>query len=65
VKDLEKYDGQLITVYGYLVAIKPTRTKRGDRMNFETFQDYDGNVFDTVHFPPSVKTYPFRERGIY
>jgi len=65
VKDLEKYNSQLITVYGYLVAIKPTRTKRGDIMNFGTFQDYDGNVFDTVHFPPSVKAYPFRGRGIY
>jgi DNA polymerase-3 subunit alpha len=65
VKDLEKYDKQLITVYGYLVAIKPTRTKRGDLMNFGTFQDYAGSVFDTVHFPPSVKAYPFRGRGIY
>jgi len=65
VNDLEKHTGQHITVYGYLVAIKTTRTKRGDLMNFGTFQDYNGEVFDTVHFPPSVKAYPFRGRGIY
>src|SRR5690554_4234256 len=65
VNDLEKHTGQHITVYGYLVAIKTTRTKRGDLMNFGTFQDYNGEVFDTVHFPPSVKAYPSRGRGIY
>ncbi|RFC53178.1 DNA polymerase III subunit alpha [Brumimicrobium aurantiacum] len=65
VKDFSKYDGQHIIVYGYLVAIKPTRTKKGEIMNFGTFQDCEGHVFDTVHFPPSVKSYPFRGKGIY
>ncbi|PKR80028.1 DNA polymerase III subunit alpha [Brumimicrobium salinarum] len=65
VKDLKQYHGQFITLYGYLVTVKTTRTKRGDLMNFGTFQDHTGEVFDTVHFPPSIKSYPFRGRGIY
>lgn len=65
VKDLKQYHGQFITLYGYLITVKTTRTKRGDLMNFGTFQDYAGEVFDTVHFPPSIKAYPFRGRGVY
>jgi DNA polymerase-3 subunit alpha len=34
-------------------------------MHFATFVDYEGNLFDTVHFPDSLKNYPFRGDGIY
>jgi DNA polymerase-3 subunit alpha len=27
--------------------------------------DVEGNFFDTVHFPDSLKYYPFRGDGIY
>ena len=33
--------------------------------HFETFFDHSGQFFDTVHFPPVVKKYPFRGYGIY
>jgi error-prone DNA polymerase len=34
-------------------------------MHFGTFLDYEGEFFDTVHFPASLKQYPFRGPGIY
>jgi DNA polymerase-3 subunit alpha len=34
-------------------------------MHFGTFIDLHGEFFDTVHFPPSLKSYPFRGDGIY
>ncbi|MCF7559741.1 DNA polymerase III subunit alpha [Sabulilitoribacter multivorans] len=54
-----------ITIEGYLVATKNTRTSNGKSMHFGTFLDYDGNFIDTVHFPPVAAKYPFRGKGIY
>lgn len=34
-------------------------------MNFGTFTDVQGEFFDSVHFPPSLISYPFRGDGIY
>jgi DNA polymerase-3 subunit alpha len=34
-------------------------------MWFGTFLDVEGNFFDTVHFPNSTPTYPFRGAGCY
>jgi DNA polymerase-3 subunit alpha len=34
-------------------------------MNFGTFIDVDGDTIDTVHFPESVRKYPFTGKGIY
>lgn len=63
--NLSTYKGHFITLYGYLVTRKYVRTKTGEIMNFGTFQDYAGNLFDTVHFPQSIKNHPFRGRGVY
>ena len=62
---LSMYKGKTILLYGYLVAIKNTKTNRGEIMYFGTFQDYWGTVFETVHFPPAARQYPFQGRGIY
>jgi DNA polymerase-3 subunit alpha len=50
---------------GHLVTIKYVKTIKKDYMHFATFVDSVGNFFDTVHFPNSVKAYPFRGDGIY
>ena len=63
--ELEKYNGQLIILFGYLVTTKYVKTKNGEIMYFGTFQDYFGNSFDTVHFPPSIRAFPFHGNGIY
>ncbi len=34
-------------------------------MHFGTFIDAEGEFFDTVHFPQSLKENPFRGDGMY
>jgi DNA polymerase-3 subunit alpha len=63
--ELTNYEGQIVVIYGYLVTTKPTKTNKGDVMYFGTFLDRQGQFFDTVHFPPVAKRYPFRGRGVY
>ncbi|UCS95578.1 PHP domain-containing protein [Echinicola marina] len=64
-KNIASYAGKHIQVLGYLVAIKYTRTIKGETMNFGTFLDREGYWIDTVHFPPIVKKSPLTGRGIY
>jgi DNA polymerase-3 subunit alpha len=64
-KDLPSYEGRYIDIYGYLVTVKNTKTHTGKRMNFATLVDQQGEVFDTVLFPPVAAKYSFRGRGIY
>lgn len=64
-RELKQYLGKQVQIIGYLVTIKYTRTVKGDVMNFGTFIDREGDWIDTVHFPPIVKKYPFKGRGIY
>lgn len=52
-------------IEGYLVTVKPTKTVGGKEMNFGTWLDADGQYFDSIHFPPSVKAHPFNGRGVY
>ena len=63
--DLPALLGCTIEMLGSVVAVKETRTVKGDRMNFATFMDESGHLFDTVHFPPIIAAYPFRGRGVY
>jgi len=63
--DLINYVGKVVTVYGYYVTAKRTITSKGELMYFGTFVDSKGNHIDTVHFPPSVKKYPLKGRGVY
>jgi DNA polymerase-3 subunit alpha len=64
-KHLKKYNNQCVTIYGYLVSIKNTKTNKQELMNFGTFIDYWGTYFETVHFPPALRQFPFRGYGIY
>tara|TARA_B110000503_G_scaffold143763_1_gene248200 strand:+ start:9806 stop:12652 length:2847 start_codon:yes stop_codon:yes gene_type:complete len=64
-KDLEYYIDQKVTVYGYLIATKRTKTQKGSIMQFGNFLDIEGAFIDTVHFPQILINYPFRGSGIY
>jgi DNA-directed DNA polymerase III PolC len=64
-KDLHQYIDQNVVQYGYLVAVKNTRTARGETMCFGTFLDQEGQFIDTVHFPPVAAQYKFSTKGIY
>jgi DNA polymerase-3 subunit alpha len=57
--------GRHIETYGYLVAVKKSKTSKGDYMYFGTFLDIHGDTLDTVHFPESGRKYPFQGKGIY
>ncbi|MEL6558879.1 MAG: DNA polymerase III subunit alpha [Bacteroidota bacterium] len=68
VKDLPKYERQVVKMLGYLVSIKdvPIKQKSGKlKMNFGTWFDVEGAYFDTVHFPQSLIHSPFRGLGCY
>ena len=64
-KHLEPLEGQTVTIEGYLIATKNTKTSNGKLMHFGNFLDRDGDFVDTVHFPPVAAQYPFRGKGIY
>jgi len=63
--NMKEKTGQNITLYGYLVTTKNTKTAGQKKMYFGTFLDVTGNWIDTVHFPPVAARYPFRGKGIY
>jgi DNA polymerase III alpha subunit len=64
-KELMGNIGRNVRMLGRLVTIKYVWTVRKEVMHFGTFIDVQGEFFDTVHFPPSLKTYPFRGDGMY
>ena len=64
-KYLNNYIGKYVKMLGQLVTIKYVKTVRNDYMHFATFLDDKGNLFDSVHFPNSLKHYPFEGDGLY
>ncbi|MBM3160186.1 MAG: DNA polymerase III subunit alpha [Bacteroidetes bacterium] len=55
----------VVEMYGYLVTIKNSKTASGTVMNFGTLIDKNGDTIDSVHFPESVRKYPFFGKGVY
>ena len=60
-----EYLGKKVRMLGNLVTTKHVRTKQKQWMNFGTFLDVEGEFFDVVNFPDSLKRYPYRGNGIY
>lgn len=63
--DMLQHIEKKVRMAGWLVTIKYVRTVKGELMYFGCFLDAKGNFFDTVHFPDSAKTWPFRGDGVY
>lgn len=57
--------GKSVQALGYLVCLKHVYTSKNEPMCFGTFLDRDGTFIDTVHFPDSLKNYPFQKGGFY
>ena len=57
--------GKKVRMLGNLVTIKHVRTRQKQWMNFGTFLDTEGEFFDVVNFPDSLKRHPYRGNGIY
>lgn len=63
--DMTRHTGRKIRAMGILVTTKHVRTVKGEIMQFGTFLDAAGEFFDTTHFPPSLKAWPFKGQGVY
>jgi DNA-directed DNA polymerase III PolC len=57
--------GTTVRMVGQLVTAKYVWTVKKEIMQFGTFIDHTGEFFDTVHFPASLRQYPFRGPGVY
>jgi error-prone DNA polymerase len=64
-KELLNKLGKTVRMVGELVTIKYVHTVRNEWMHFGCFLDPTGDFFDTVHFPTSLKKYPFTGYGVY
>lgn len=64
-KELVNHVGKSVRMVGNYITAKHVRTVRNETMNFGTFLDADDNFFDTTHFPPSLRAYPFKGAGVY
>lgn len=64
-KELGLHVGKTVRMVGHLVTLKYIRTIKKELMHFGTFLDVNGEFFDTVHFPDSLRKYPFRGYGTY
>ncbi len=63
--DLVRYVGKTVRMVGLLVTIKYVSTSKRELMNFGSFLDHTGEFFETVHFPSSLKNWPFSGNGVY
>jgi len=63
--ELPEKIGQTVTIEGYLITVKETKTSNGQQMLFGTFIDRNGEWLDSVHFPQVAAQYPVRGRGVY
>ncbi len=64
-RKLHAMEGEVVKMLGLLVTTKYVKTTRGEIMHFGCFLDSEGEFFDTVHFPDSLREYPFKGHGIY
>jgi DNA-directed DNA polymerase III PolC len=63
--DLNKYVGQTVKMVGNYVCEKTVHTVKKTKMWFGTFLDFNGDFFDTIHFPNATPVYPFSGKGCY
>ena len=64
-RDMADHAHKLVTMTGYYVCRKETKTVKGELMHFGTWLDLEGRFFDTVHFPNRLKKPVFFGRGVY
>jgi DNA polymerase III alpha subunit len=64
-RELVKHIGKKVRMVGNLVTIKYVRTVKKEIMHFAAWLDDEGEFFDTVHFPPTLRTSPFKGDGVY
>lgn len=60
-----QFVGKVVRMLGLLATYKYVYTSKKEIMHFGTFIDDEGEFFDSVNFPDSLKDYPFTGRGVY
>lgn len=65
VAAMKTHKGEHIKMLGYFVCLKYAYTSKNEPMCFGTFLDREGGFLDTVHFPDSLRKYPFMKGGFY
>ena len=64
-RDMLQHIGKRVTMMGYLIHVKTTDTRHGQRMTFGSFIDTAGDFWDSSQFPDVAARYSFRGRGVY
>ena len=64
-RDMHVLVGKRVTMLGYLIHVKATDTRHGQRMTFGSFIDTAGDFWDSSQFPDVAARYSFRGRGVY
>ncbi|HRH36880.1 MAG TPA: DNA polymerase III subunit alpha, partial [Flavobacteriales bacterium] len=64
-RDMLAHVGKCVTMLGYLIHVKTTDTRHGQRMTFGSFIDTAGDFWDSSQFPDVAARYSFRGRGVY
>jgi len=64
-RDMMKHLGKKVRMVGDLTSLKNVITIKKEWMHFGTFMDVEGEFFDAVNFPDSLKKYPYKGYGVY
>jgi len=64
-REMSSCVGQRVQMLGYLIHVKATDTRHGQRMTFGSFIDTAGDFWDSSQFPDVAARYAFRGRGVY
>lgn len=64
-REMHRHVGKRVSMLGYLIHVKSTDTRHGQRMTFGSFIDTAGDFWDSSQFPDVAARYPFRGRGVY
>ncbi|MEO8068920.1 MAG: DNA polymerase III subunit alpha, partial [Flavobacteriales bacterium] len=64
-RDMHLHIGKRVTMMGYLIHVKATDTRHGQRMTFGSFIDTAGDFWDSSQFPDVAARYSFHGRGVY
>ncbi len=64
-RDMHAHVGKHVSMLGYLIHVKATDTRHGQRMTFGSFIDTAGDFWDSSQFPDVAARYSFRGRGEY
>ncbi|MCB0795409.1 MAG: hypothetical protein KDB88_11790, partial [Flavobacteriales bacterium] len=64
-RQMPEHIGKHVSMLGYVVHVKPTKTLAGERMSFGCFIDPAGDFWDSTQFPSVEARFPIRGRGVY